>query len=112
VLALLDTNTIGLSTRFHYPVDPICRGPDFTVRYERGATDGRHGGCPFWPRSARNRPPSQRESDKPNGGAIQRRRVSEAAKSEGVPAKRVPAKRVSAKRVTAKRVSAKRMTPT
>jgi hypothetical protein len=44
--------------------------------------------------------PGQRESDKPNGGAIQRRRVSEAAKSEGVPAKRVSAKRMTPKRVT------------
>jgi hypothetical protein len=33
VLALLNANTIGLSTRFHYPVDAICRGADFTVRY-------------------------------------------------------------------------------
>ena len=36
VLALPNANTIRLSTRFHYPVNPICRGVGIsTIRNER-----------------------------------------------------------------------------
>jgi hypothetical protein len=111
VLALLNTNTIGLSTRFHYPVDPICRAPDFTVDMSEAPRMAAIAGCPFLAKISSQQAPSQRECDKTSGGAIQRRRVSEAAVSEGVSAKRMSPKRVTAKRVTAKRMTPKRMTP-
>jgi hypothetical protein len=62
-------------------------------------------GSPFLAKISSQQARSQRESDKPSGGAIQRRRLSEAAVSEGVSAKRMTPKCVSAKRMTPKRVT-------
>jgi hypothetical protein len=108
VLALLNANTIGLSTRFHYPVDPICRGPDFPVRYERRGTDGSHSGLPVFGQDHLAPGPLASASAIRQAAALfSAAEYRQAAVSEGV-----SAKRMSAKRVTPKRMSAKRMTPT
>jgi hypothetical protein len=108
VLALLNANTIGLSIRFHYPVDPICRGPDSPVRYERGGTDGSHSGVPVLAKITSHQAPwPGRCAIRQAAALFSAAEYRQAAVSEGV-----SAKRMSAKRVTPKRMSAKCMTPT
>ena len=107
MLALLNANTIGLSTRFHYPVDPICRGQDFTVRFLSEAPQAGAMWAAHFGQDHRNRPAASASPISQAAAPFSAAEYRQAVVSEGVPAKCVTPKRVSAKRMTLKR-----MTPT